>query len=521
MEKPNRVRARVVKSERRVSSLLVSNSNQVHKDDFINQYGGEILKPPYNLNELKAIGGYSSILQQCIDAYKTNIVGFGIEADYRIDTNSIEEEKGKLDEARKEYNILGDFIRYLNLDESPEIVLENMLDDREKMGNGYIEILRDLKNDPIGIEYADAQYIRVCKKTEPTEVTYKLTQGDEVVELKRNKRYRKYVQLVNNKKVYFKEYGDPRVMNKENGEFFSDPSELSEELHATELFHFKIGSGTYGEPRWIGNLINLMGARNAEELNYRYFKDGRHLPLAITVSDGRLDDDSFNALKDYADDLGGVENAHKFLLLEVDGSTDKIKIGNDTKENSSKIDLKSLAETLQQDALFLEYDQRSREKLRSSFRLPPLYTGEAQDYNRATASVARTITEEQVFQPERKRLARILNTMFLEPLEMNYTKIRVKGADLHDPVEISEVIQPYVRAGAVAPNDLREVLEMVLGKKLDPFSDEYNIPIQVLLREMGNPLSGLNVEKSEGNKDNEIVNVLKDLRDIIEDLNDE
>ncbi len=461
------------------------------------------------------IGEYSSILQQCVDAYKTNIVEFGIEADYKIDINSDEIQKEIKEQAQSEWTRLDEFIRYLNMDESPEVIIGYALDDREKTGNGYLEIIRDGIGRPVGIEYADTQYMRVCKKTVPEEVEYIMLENGQEKKVTRWKRFRKYVQMVDNKKVYFKEYGDPRIMNSATGKF--DDS-TPENLRATEIYHMKIGSGTYGKPRWIGNLISLYGARKAEELNLTYFTNGRHIPAAITVSNGKLDDTSYEALQDYMNDLTGTENAHKFLLLEAEGITEEKIINGDEKITPAKVEIKSLAEILQQDALFLEYDEKTRQKIRSSFRLPPLYTGESQDFNRATADTARKVTEEQVFQPERKALARALNTLFLEPLRFKYVRLSVKAADFHDPVEIAKVLDPFIQAGGVAPNDLRELLGQVLGQRVEAFPDEYNFPLQVLLQSANNPLAGvIDIQKSN-EKQMDLIDLLKDMRDVLEGL---
>lgn len=461
------------------------------------------------------IGEYSSILQQCVDAYKTNIIEFGIEADYKIDINSDEIQKEIKEQAQSEWTRLDEFIRYLNMDESPEVIIGYALDDREKTGNGYLEIIRDGIGRPVGIEYADTQYMRVCKKTVPEEVEYIMLENGQEKKVTRWKRFRKYVQMVDNKKVYFKEYGDPRIMNSATGKF--DDS-TPENLRATEIYHMKIGSGTYGKPRWIGNLISLYGARKAEELNLTYFTNGRHIPAAITVSNGKLDDTSYEALQDYMNDLTGTENAHKFLLLEAEGITEEKIINGDEKITPAKVEIKSLAEILQQDALFLEYDEKTRQKIRSSFRLPPLYTGESQDFNRATADTARKVTEEQVFQPERKALARALNTLFLEPLRFKYVRLSVKAADFHDPVEIAKVLDPFIQAGGVAPNDLRELLGQVLGQRVEAFPDEYNFPLQVLLQSANNPLAGvIDIQKSN-EKQMDLIDLLKDMRDVLEGL---
>ena len=500
------VRARVIKTS------VSPTTNQIYKDDFESSYGGDIIEPPYNLKELKLIGEYSSILQQCVDAYKTNIVEFGIEPDYKLDVNSEEVADDVKSQAEIEWTRLDEFIRYLNMDESPEVILGYAIDDKEKTGNGYLEIIRDGIGAPVGIEYADSQYMRICKRTVPEEIEYTILENGIEKKVKRWKRFRKYVQLIDEKKVFFKEYGDPRIMNSATGKFDDN---TPDNLRANEVFHFKIGSETYGKPRWIGNLISLYGARKAEELNLMYFRNGRHIPAAITVSNGKLDDSSYEALQGYMNDLQGTDNAHKFLLLEAMGTVEEKVINGDEKVTPVKVEIKSLAEVLQQDALFLEYDNNTRMKIRSSFRLPPLYTGEAQEFSRATADTARKVTEEQVFQPERKALARVLNTLFLEPLGFKYVKLSVKGADFHDPVEISKVLAPFIQAGSVAPNDLRPLLGQVLGKRVDLFPDEYNLPIQAS-RDQSDTLGGfLGIAKSEGRQE-DLIDILKDLRDVLE-----
>ncbi|PAC67486.1 phage portal protein, partial [Enterobacter cloacae] len=193
-------------------------------------------------------------------------------------------------------------------DESAEVVLGYVLEDREKTGNGFVEVLREGTGKPAGIEYLDAQYLRVCKLSDPVDVEFRYTENGQVKSLQRKKRFRKYVQVINEKKVFFKEYGDPRILNYETGKY---DDATPEPLQATEVIHFKIGSGTYGVPRWIGNIVNMYGARKAEELNYLYFKQGRHVPAAITVENGMLSESSYEQLQEYMNGIEGSDNAHK------------------------------------------------------------------------------------------------------------------------------------------------------------------------------------------------------------------
>ncbi|OAT71888.1 phage portal protein [Parageobacillus thermoglucosidasius] len=502
------MRVRVVKVE-----APSTTTRQIYEDEFKNLYSDEVIEPPYNLKELKRIAEYSTILQQCVDAYRTNIVGFGLQPDYTFDINAKDVSEKVKKQVENEWVRLEEFIKYLHFDESAETILGYALEDREKTGNGFIEVLRDGLGRPAGIEYIDCQNMRVCSYTVPEEVEFIITENGTPKKIKRWKKFRRYCQMVNGKKVFFKEYGDPRIMNLATGKFDEN---TPEHLRATEVIHFKIGSGTYGVPRWIGHIVSLYGARKAEELNYMYFKQGRHTPAAIIVENGMLSEQSFNQLQEYMNSIEGVENAHKFLLLEAEGIPQENFVDGEEKVTPVKVQIKSLAEVLQQDALFLEYDEKTRSKLRSAFRLPPLYTGEAHEYNRATADTARKITEEQVFQPERNFLANKLNTLFLPALELQHVKITLKGPDFRDPIEIAKVLTPFINAGAASPNDLRDLLSRVLGKTLEEWPAEYNKPFQLLMKEQQSTVPVLMQKSKE--QQNDLILLLKDLRDALEEL---
>ncbi|MEC1120142.1 phage portal protein [Bacillus safensis] len=454
---------------------MSDHTKQMYADEFSYEKD-DIVPPPYNINELKSMAEYSTILQQCIDAYKTNILGFGFGVEYAFDYNAEGVKPAKKKAAEKEWTRLEEFTKYMNYDESADVVLGYVIEDREKTGNGFLEVLRDGQGKPAGIEYLDALHIRICKLSEPVDVEFRYTENGELKTMNRKKRFRKYVQVINEKKVFFKEYGDPRILHCETGKY---DDTTPEPLRATEVIHFKIGSGTYGIPRWIGNIVNMYGARKAEELNYLYFKQGRHVPGAIIVENGMLSESSYQQLQDYMDDIEGSDHAHKFLLLEVEGLPTEKGLTGEEDVSNVKVNFKSLAEILQEDALFLEYDEKTRNKIRSAFRLPPIYTGESQDYNKATADTARKTTEEQVFQPERHLITGKLNTLFLPDLDIWHVRFLLNGPDFRDPLEIAKVLTPFIQAGAVSPNDLRDLAGRILGKTLEEWPEDlYHRPLE-------------------------------------------
>ncbi|MCY8128727.1 phage portal protein, partial [Bacillus spizizenii] len=121
------VKARVIKA-----SPPTESTKQIYEDEFADSYDNNILQPPYNLKELKMIAEYSTILQQCIDAYRTNIVGFGFDFEYSFDVNSPDVTNKEKTEAESEWTKLEEFIKYLHFDESAETLIGFVIEDREK-----------------------------------------------------------------------------------------------------------------------------------------------------------------------------------------------------------------------------------------------------------------------------------------------------------------------------------------------------------------------------------------------------
>jgi hypothetical protein len=68
--------------------------------------------------------------------------------------------------------------------------------------------------------------------------------------------------------------------------------------------------------------------------------------------------------------------------------------------------------------------------VRTGFRLPPLFTGRAADYNYATAVVAYMVAEEQVFQPERAEFDATMNSTIMKALGCTDILMKSNGITL-------------------------------------------------------------------------------------------
>ena len=144
-------------------SVSIMESRAVDEDEFHGLYeDGAILEPLYNPESLTRLSENSDILQQCIDAYKTNIVGFGVDFKYDID---VDKENEKVKEVLdREWTKYENFFKYCNFDESFTSIMKKVIDDKERIGWGALEVVEDLVGAPAGLEHIPAHKIRLCKR---------------------------------------------------------------------------------------------------------------------------------------------------------------------------------------------------------------------------------------------------------------------------------------------------------------------------------------------------------------------
>ena len=480
---PKEVGVRVVKADDYEPTITVFNNQKpIEKSDKSEQLSrenaanaSEWISHPIDMRGLKMLVDDSTILPQCIKAYKSNIAGFGINVRYMDDYDD------ETTEMKTEWNRMKQIIALLNMDTMTKEVFENVIRDRETYGISYCEVIRDLKGNVVQLEFIiDTPSIDMTYPLEPyidTEYFYK---GEKVT---RKKKFRKFRQNVAGKTVYFKEFGDPRTMDKRTGYYVDEMSEEDEipdiDNQANEIIDFKIGSMPYGEVRWIGQVLTVDGNRRAEVLNNNYFRQGRHTPLMIVVKGGTLSDESFNKLKSYMNEIKGEAGQHSFMVLETENK--EVTAGFE-EIKQPEIEIKDLAGILQKDELFQEYQENGRKKTQSSFLLPDLYVGYTTDFNRATAQTAMEVTEKQIFQPERTSLAWLVNNKLLNGYQNRYVEAFFEEPDITNPDDIQKILNVTERAGGMSPNVAKELTYKTLGKDgMEDYPEEWgDIPLQYL-----------------------------------------
>lgn len=369
-------------------------------DEFALMYGtGDlILPPPYSPHKIFQIIERSNSIRPCIDAYVTNVVKPGWEvAPIRRDVKMNEGEKAEL----------LSFVENANSQESLTAVMDKVIRDRESIGYGFLEVIRDISGELSLLRHAPAIITRLAPRHDKEVlVEYTIQRGRRVSVVKEFRKFRRFCQKVQGLTVWFKEFGDPRAMNRITGRFEHEEG-YTPGQDATEIHHFKLPSNEpYGVPRWINHLPSVIGSRESEEVNMRYFEDNTVPPMFVTVAGGKLTSQSYRELTNMLTTGNiGRNRQNKIMLLEAVGTSDTM----DGAATPIQLKIEKLTDARQSDSLFKNYDEANMAKVRSAWRLGGVLVGQGADANFANSQVAVALAEAQVFGPDRSELDEILN----------------------------------------------------------------------------------------------------------------
>lgn len=509
------IKAHIVGSERIAESNAMPWTDAEQREQVFAGMG--VITPPYDPETLAILFENASSLRQNVDAYVTNIDAFGhrfepvidldaSDADLRIANALIVERQRKkadprfrddpevqalatpptpeevaakkaevTEHMRLERSRLETFFDFCCVDLSFVTLRRRTRQDIEVMGNGYWEVLRDGGGDIVQLVYLPGFTMRLLPlELALVEVDVNLKISEIAFDMmKVRRRFRRYVQVFEQQVVYFKEFGDPRVLSRKTGRFYRSVDELiaadATDGPATEILHFKLHNArsAYGTPRWIGNLLAVLGSRQAEEVNFLYFENKSVPPLALLVSGGRLSAQSVPRIESYIENhIKGKRNFHKILVLEAEpaGGTSLDHTGR------MKIELRPLTNAQQSDATFLNYDERNADKVGQSFRLPRLLRGDIRDFNRSTSDSALSFAEMQVFQPEREEFDFIINRKILADMGIRFWRLRSNSPVTRDPAAMADIVRGLVNANILTPEEGRMLASDVFNREFKKIS---------------------------------------------------
>jgi PBSX family phage portal protein len=448
----------------RIGVNRADRTRQKSKDDGLLLSGGDYpLTPPYEISRLSQLIETSNMLKQCVAAMVTNVGLCGWEVvpahpDIPMDPNEKEE--------------LESFVESPNSEESLTTIHAKIVNDKESLGFGFLEVIRDTQRRVSILRHAPAETTRLCPKdTEEVLVEYDVARGPRVSMVREVRTFRKYVQVVGGTYTYFKEFGDPRKMDYRTGRFAKRGSPVAPEYEATELIHYRhLSPDAYGVPRWTNQIPAILGSREAEEVNLRYFEDNTVPPMLLSVAGGRLTAESFRSLKRLIEGRGvGKERQNQILLIEAIPEQENL----DSKGTVS-LQVDKLTDARPSDALFSAYDEANQAKIRSSFRLPPVAVGLSQDVTFATANVSTFVAESQVYAPERKDYDEKYNKMIVNNrngLNLKTVKLKSKNPSITNPEILLKALTALNVMGGLTPRSAQIAATAALNTDIERYPE--------------------------------------------------
>jgi len=447
---------------------------------------GRVISPPFDLFVLTTMTETNSELGPCVDAMEKNIDGFGHRLVARVEAKKAP--AGVVERVAAEKVRLKNFFLYAGMKDSFRALRRKTRRDIEATGNGYWEVVRGADGKVQYFKHMRSYQVRLTPLEERSVLVempiLEIREGGglAIERIKVRERFRKFVQVssvirtrstqtAGFKKRWFKEFGDPRVYDCETGELVpkKDLADFPEAKRANEVVHWKIYStrSPYGLPRYIGALLDMFGDRKASEVNYVTFCNNNIPSMVIAVANGQLTQDTVDRVTEFIEKLQGDDNRSKVLVIEAESTGEE---GEDS--GHIKIDIKPMTSEQIKDALFQNYSRSAREKVRVSYRLPPIFVGRSEDYTRATADTSRRLADEQVFAPERDDFDDWINRILFPEMGVLYHDYKSNSPNTTDNSELVRILAGAEKTGGMTPRRADLILADILGQDLPDFAED-------------------------------------------------
>lgn len=378
----------------------------------------DLIAPPYPPNALLVLYESNPIFWRCVNQLAIDVAGLGWKLQVR---------EGKK-ENEKELVRLREFLDCPNSDDSFRSILKKLLIDWGAIGWFGIEVLRNRKGDVGEIYHVPAHTLRVHSKK------------------------KKYAQSRNNKRVWFKKFGEVKDISAKEGK---QRKSLGKDRANEMIFYLNYypKSGYYGAPNIIsavGDVIGLIGLR---DYNLAFFENFG-IPAGLIVLEGEWEDGSDGKVRDFLNkEMKGSDNAHRTMVITQpkDCKFKYEKLSVDVKEASFKL-----------------YEQARRDDILIAYSMPPERIG-IRMVGKLGGNVAKEATQtyvQGVVEPLQLDLEEIVNGKLLQS---EIYELKFNNVDLRDLDKLIERLIKEVQTAIKTPNEARNEL----GLKPYPMGDRF------------------------------------------------
>jgi len=412
---------RVTTMEKRFEGADGVESKQL-EEDYVTGYNAfQVISPPYNLNYLAKLYELSAPNYAAVNAKTANIVGLGYDLvespktkrkfDGMNDSEKVKRNRKALAKAKDE---LMEFLDTLNKEDTFTEILIKVWRDYETTGNGYIEIGRKTKGPSKGqigyIGHIPSTTIRVRKKRDG------------------------FVQIVAEKAVFFRNFGDSKTANPVGGD--DNPNEL---IHIRK---YSPTSTYYGVPDIVAAKQAVAGNEFAARFNLDYFEN-KAVPRHVIILKGATINPRLaeNILQFFETSVKGVHHRSLFVPLPAD-----------TNEKKVSFEFKPV-ETGIQDSSFNNYRKGNTNEILMVHRVPITKVSAGEGVALAVARDADKTFKETVCQPEQRIFEKKLNRVVVEFTDL--FQMKLKEMTLTDENTQSQIDERRRKTGVETANEQR------------------------------------------------------------------
>lgn len=399
--------------------------------------------------------------------------------------------------ARLEKSMLTIWLRSLCYEMPLEELIRQTETNRGALSYGGWEIIRDATGAPVRAKLIEAPHLRATRQDRvPIAVPHLRETSDVTFEtVMVERRFRRFVVQRNEEITFFKQFGDPRVLSNESGEFYQDmvafklaktqEKEKETAKPATEIIlwsEYSPGASPYGLPVWHGHSLDVESSRLSREYTFDELAHGMIPRGVFAVIDSMIDSPVVQAFQSFLSETGpGSRNRAAILEMATSSMTAVAGAG------------RALFEFI--DLSGAQKDDATHEKLKAdvdsgvaeAFGNPPAMLGRTKDVqNRATAQVTQQIAEEQTYTAIRNIWDFWINQLLVQPMGFRFQRFALLSPKQADLDALSKLLKVAVEQHILTPAEARKILTDAMGKigKLDDAARWQQVPPKGLLTGM-------------------------------------
>ena len=460
------------------------------KDPWSGAYGGTdgVIEPRYSPAKLLRSLEMSETLATVVEAMTMMVEGTGtVPERYKPDgSKALDEQSDEVIEAQ----------RAQVLDIIDRFDIENPIQMRRASrahlyvtGFRVFEVVRDRGGKIAYLHHVSSATVRatpldkedtqtVWHRRDPA--TGRWLEGDQAVTVRR--RFRRWAQVeaggMAGKKVWFKEFGDPRDYDRDTGKrvngdaYRRDGKRLANEVIVQVTTKDPFGT-PYGVPFPAAVSFAIDGNYEAAKVNFKAFLDGFRIPLLVTIVGGFFAETDFARFKEQILAHKGSDNFHMPLVLPVTKDVpERTLAGSAGTQGNPVITVTKLRDVFPEDHTHEKYQTRNDQKIGQRFRLPPVFRGATEgEYTFATIWASLWVFEKTVGALERPLTDDIINRLWLPEEGIHLWVAKTQGIPVADLSELNAVLTTLIGAGVVTPDEVRGIASRMADIQLDPIDD--------------------------------------------------